>query len=66
MLDEPKFEPKEGNCEVLMCANLVKYRGLCPRVSKLVCEAHRENVTDKPWPEVAVLFGRAPGPRNAT
>jgi hypothetical protein len=59
MLDEPKFEPDEGNCEVLRCANPGKYRALWPRVSKLVCETHRKDVTDKPWPEVAVIFGSA-------
>jgi hypothetical protein len=61
MLDEPKFEPEGANCEVLRCANPAKYRTLWPRVSKLVCETHRKDVTDQPWPEVAVLFGSAPG-----
>jgi hypothetical protein len=66
MVDEPKFEPEEGNCEVLRCANLAKYRALWPGVSKLVCGTHRKNVTDQPWSEVAVLFGGAPGARNAS
>jgi hypothetical protein len=65
MLDEPKFEPDEGNCEVLRCAIPAKYRALWPRVSKLVCETHRKNVTNKQWPEVAILFASAPV-RNAT
>ena len=66
MLDEPKFEPDEGNCEFLRCANPAKHRALWPRVSKLVCETHRRDVTDKPSPEVAVLFGVAPQSQNAT
>ena len=29
-----------------------------PRVSKLVCESHKNDVAGKPWPEVARrLFG---------
>jgi hypothetical protein len=60
MPDEPKFEPDEGNCEVLRCANPAQCRALWPRVSKLVCQAHRMVLIDKPWPEVAALFGNAP------
>lgn len=56
MLDEPKFELDEGKCEFLRYANPAKYRAFWPRISKLVCESHRKNVTDKPWLEVAVLF----------
>ena len=62
MTDRPTFEPlREGICDVLKCVNPAKYRARWPRVSKLVCESHKNDVADKPWPEVAQrLFGGNP------
>jgi len=61
MTEGPKFEPPfEGNCEVLKCVRHAEYRALWPNVIKLVCKPHKDQITDKPWPEVAELFGSIP------
>ena len=60
MSDRPSFEPANGDCEVQRCANPARYRATWPHATKLVCENHKKRVTDKPWTEVAALFGSKP------
>ncbi len=60
MAGGPLFEPANGNCEAQRCQNPAKYRAKWPNTSKLVCDNHKKDVTDKLWPQVAGrVFGNA-------